>query len=322
MPRRSLRYVVLWIGLVLIVVPLGLIGGLAQDAPQPAPKRGAQVTDGTPSAGYLSTSAFNVGRRSLFIDCIGSGGPAIILETGFSQPGSAMDVLQNELARTNLTCTYDRAGLGRSGTAPEPRVASDVVADLHALLEAASVPAPYVLVGHSAGGVFVQLYARTYPDQVLGVVALNPVPPANEWLSQALPLMDAWEQSEEDAAYRGEGQSESIDWYASSNQLMVAPAPRPDIRFEMLISTIAQCRTPEDACNRTWDVYRTILEGVTAEWPQGNMTVLPVGFDIHVNAMPDTIAAIRRVIGDNATPAASPVMASPVASPVPATPVT
>lgn len=318
MPRRSLRSFASWIALILIAVPLGLMGGRAQDAQQPPPQRGSQTTFGTPAPGYLLASSFGIGPRTLFIDCIGSGGPTIILETGFSEPGSAMDMLQAELAKTNLTCTYDRAGLGRSGTAPEPRVASDVVADLHALLEIAKVPEPFVLVGHSAGGVFVQLYARTYPDQVLGVVAINPVPPATEWLAQALPLMDAWEQSEEQAAYRGEGQSESIDWNVSSNQLMVAPAPPRDMPFEMLISTTAQCRTPEDACNRTWEVYRTILEGVTAQWPQGKMTVLRVGFDIHINAMPDTITAIQRVIGTNATPAAAtPVAATPA---IPATP--
>lgn len=312
MPRRSLRLFALWTTLLLIVVPLGVIGSRAQDAPQPPPKRGAQTTtSGTPAPGYLSARAFNIGTRQLFIDCVGYGTPAIILETGFSQPGSAMDLLQTELSRTNLTCTYDRAGLGRSGAAPEPRVGSDVVADLHALLEAAQVPAPYVLVGHSAGGVFVQLYARTYPEQVVGVVAMNPVPPAPEWLSRALPLMDAWEQSEEEAAYRGEGQSESIDWNATANQLTAAPAPPPDMPFEMLISSTAQCRTPEDACNRTWEVYRMVLAQVTAQWPRGTMTVLRVGVDIHINAIPHAIAAIQRVIGTPAT------VVSPV---IPATP--
>lgn len=322
MRRRSPHSFAPWIALLLIVVPLGIISGVAQDGDRPPPRPGNQNTAGTPAPGYLDANAFDVGPRNLFIDCVGYGGPTIILETGFSEPGSAMDMLQTELSRTNLTCTYDRAGLGRSGSAPEPRVGSDVVADLHALLEAARVPAPYVLVGHSAGGVFVQLYARTYPDQVLGVVAMNPVPPAREWLAQALPLMDAWEQSEEEAAYRGEGQSESIDWNVTSNQLLAAPMPPRDMPFEMLVSSTAQCRTPEDACNRTWEVYRSILEGVTAQWPQGNMTVLRVGADIHVNALPDTIAAVQRVIGTNATPAAAPPApgATPGTPAVPATP--
>ncbi|CAA9566070.1 MAG: hypothetical protein AVDCRST_MAG87-1964 [uncultured Thermomicrobiales bacterium] len=309
MPRRSVRLFALWLALVAILVPAGLLSTRAQDPNRPPPVQGNTTRNGTPIAPYIYSSSFDIGPHNLFLDCVGAGGPAIILETGFSEPGAAMDMLQNELGRTNLTCTYDRAGLGRSGEAPEPRVASDVVADLQALLKLAGVPTPYVLVGHSAGGTFVQLYARTYPDQVLGVVAMNPVPPAGLWLPRALPLMDAWEQSEEEAAYRGEGQSESIDWNASGNQLLAAPASPPGMPFEMLISSNAQCRAPGDTCNRTWEVYRAIQQEVTAQWPQGTMTVLPVGVDIHVNAIPDVIRAIHRVIGPNATP----VVVAPVA---------
>jgi pimeloyl-ACP methyl ester carboxylesterase len=321
MPRRSVRLFVLWLALVAILVPAGLLTTRAQDPNRPPPVQGNTISNGTPLAPYFYSHSFDVGPYNLFLDCVGAGGPAIILETGFSEPGAAMDILQNELGRTNLTCTYDRAGLGRSGIAPEPRVAGAVVADLHTLLTLAGVPAPYVLAGHSAGGSFVQLYARTYPDQVLGVVAMNPVPPADRWLPQALPLMDAWEQSEEQAAYRGEGQSESIDWNTSGNQLLAAPAPPPGMPFEMLISSNSQCRAPGDACNRTWEVYRAIQEEVTAQWPRGTMTVLPVGVDIHVNAIPDVIGAIQRVIGPNATPVVvAPVV--PVASPPPGTPAT
>jgi len=320
MPRRSVRLFAIWLALVAILVPAGLLTTHAQDPNRPPPVQGNTTRNGTPIAAYLYARHFDVGEHNLYLDCVGAGGPAIILETGFSEPGSAMDLLQNELGRTNLTCTYDRAGLGRSGLALEPRVASDVVADLQALLRLAGVPAPYVLAGHSAGGAFVQLYARTYPDQVLGVVAMNPVPPANQWLPQALPLMDAWEQSEEEAAYRGEGQSESIDWNTSDNQLLAAPAPPPGMPFEMLISSAAQCRAAGDACNRTWPVYRAIQEEVAAQWPQGTMTVLPVGIDIHINAIPDAIGAIQRVIGPNATPAAVPV--APAAATPPGTPAT
>jgi pimeloyl-ACP methyl ester carboxylesterase len=59
--------------------------------------------------------------------------------------------------------------------------------DLHRLLGAADVPGPYVLVGHSAGGLLVQLYARTYPGDLAAVVAMNPVPSAGPWLAQAVP---------------------------------------------------------------------------------------------------------------------------------------
>ena len=80
-------------------------------------------------------------------------------------------------------CVYDRpgtllnaedtAGRSRSDPAPLPRTAQDVVADLHALLRAARVPGPYVLVGHSLGGLCVRLYATTYPEEVAGLVLVD-----------------------------------------------------------------------------------------------------------------------------------------------------
>jgi pimeloyl-ACP methyl ester carboxylesterase len=74
-----------------------------------------------------------------------------------------MSELQKPLARQYMTCAYDRANMGSSGTAPTPRTALMIVSDLHQLLQTADVAGPYVLVGHSAGGFFVQLYGRRYP---------------------------------------------------------------------------------------------------------------------------------------------------------------
>jgi len=89
----------------------------------------------------------------------------------------------------------------------------------------AEVPGPYVPVGHSAAGVFVQLYARTYPGEVVGVVAMNPVAPAGLWLERALPLMTDQERSDDEASNdRGEGEGEQFDWYTSFTQLDAAPA--------------------------------------------------------------------------------------------------
>jgi pimeloyl-ACP methyl ester carboxylesterase len=88
-----------------------------------------------------------------------------------------------EMARFTRVCAYDRPGTdavvddilqpSRSDPVPMPRGAESVVADLHALLGAAQVPGPYVLVGHSLGGLFVRLYAATYPDEVVGIVLVD-----------------------------------------------------------------------------------------------------------------------------------------------------
>jgi pimeloyl-ACP methyl ester carboxylesterase len=95
--------------------------------------------------------------------------------------GGAMRNLQLKLAEQTLTCSYDRANTGSRSPAPTPRTGQDFVEDLHALLVAANVPGPYVLVGYSAGGMFVQLYARKYADQIAGGLSLERQKPLSSW---------------------------------------------------------------------------------------------------------------------------------------------
>ena len=255
-------------------------GATAQEAVEATP--GSEMSD-----------SVNIGDRSLALECTGSGGPTVVLDHG--QDGSGVDLigLQHELARDTLVCRYDRAGLGQSDPVPFPRTAADAVADLHGLLSAAAVPGPYVLVGQSVGGVFVQLFARTYPEEVAGVVAMNAVPPAGPWLDRALALMTEQERAEEEAYYRGEGEGEQFDWYASFTELDAAPAP-PDVPFLVLISTIAQCESPDDVCGRTYGVYETVMRELADSWPQGRFVQIETGHEIFQS--PDAVIAIRRVI--------------------------
>jgi pimeloyl-ACP methyl ester carboxylesterase len=196
--------------------------------------------------------------RTLYMECRGSGSPTVVVEAGLGMPGDWMVDLQKPLARQYMTCTYDRANMGSSGKAPTPRTAGEIVSDLHQLLQTADVAGPYVLVGHSAGGFFVQLYGRRYPDEVVGVVALNAVPPAHPWLERVLPRFNKQERKEELAFYRGEDPAEQIDWLASSKELKKAPPP-PPVPFENVISTELQCEgeSEEDPgpCLKSYDIY-------------------------------------------------------------------
>jgi pimeloyl-ACP methyl ester carboxylesterase len=135
--------------------------------------------------------------RHLFLECHGQGTPTVILESGYhdsSDPWSLTDATRPAvgpavlpgLAATHRVCAYDRPGTlrytdpvaitDRSSPVPMPRTAKDVVGDLHALLAAAQVPEPYVLVAHSLGGLFARLYAQTYPDQVRALLFLDSFP--------------------------------------------------------------------------------------------------------------------------------------------------
>ncbi len=118
----------------------------------------------------------DVGSHQLHLLCTGAGSPTVILETGLGATSSAWALVQPSVAATTHVCAYDRAGLGWSQPGPEPRDARQIVTELHRLLEAAEVPGPYVLVGHSNGGLYSRLYASTYPTDVVGMVLVEATP--------------------------------------------------------------------------------------------------------------------------------------------------
>ncbi len=105
------------------------------------------------------------GRR-LALTRGGVGVPTVVLETGLGAESDEWESVQREVELFTQVCRYDRANRGRSDPAPKPRSAEDAVSDLRALLLAAAIPAPYVLVGHSLGGIIVRLYAHHYPREV------------------------------------------------------------------------------------------------------------------------------------------------------------
>ena len=134
---------------------------------------------------------FSVGDgRALFLRCAGEGSPTIILEAGGQDDSDTWGPAYgrpffDQLKRLSRTCAYDRANMGRSDPAPGPRYAQDSADDLAALLAAADVPGPYLLVGSSWGGNIVAPYAADHPDDVAGLVLLDVAYPSTE------PGMDA-----------------------------------------------------------------------------------------------------------------------------------
>ena len=120
----------------------------------------------------------DVGGRTLKLDCSGSGGPAVILESGGGGYGGyGWHMVQSEVAKFTSVCWYDRAGEGWSDPAPTARNSATVVHDLHELLQRAPVPGPYVLVGHSIGGEYVRVFAAKFRSEVAGVVLVDSTHP-------------------------------------------------------------------------------------------------------------------------------------------------
>jgi pimeloyl-ACP methyl ester carboxylesterase len=115
----------------------------------------------------------DVGGLSLHIHCVGAGSPVVVLDAGLGDDGSAWGQVQPEIGRFTRACVHDRAGTGYSSAAPRPHTTRQMVGELHALLQRAGLAGPYVLVGHSLGGLNARLYARQYPGEVVGMVLVD-----------------------------------------------------------------------------------------------------------------------------------------------------
>ena len=112
--------------------------------------------------------------RQMFINCIGGGAPAVIFDSGAGGDSTHWRGVREEVGKTTLACTYDRAGRGLSDPGPLPRDTAAVANDIDAMLTAASIPGPYVLVGHSLGSYNVRQFANTRFDKMAGMVLVDP----------------------------------------------------------------------------------------------------------------------------------------------------
>jgi len=119
----------------------------------------------------------DVGGRRLYVHCTGSGSPTVVLVSGLAETSVYWGGwIAPAVAQNTTVCAYDRAGQGWSDPPASPQDGLAVATDLHALLDHAQIPGPYVLVGHSTGGAYVRVFAARYPDQVAGIVFLDSQP--------------------------------------------------------------------------------------------------------------------------------------------------
>ena len=119
----------------------------------------------------------NVGGYRMHLYCIGQGSPTVVLDSGLGDSWLPWYKVQPAIAQFTRVCSYDRAGLGWSDASPHPRTSKVIAEELHALLHNAGMTGPFVLVGHSFGGMNVRMYARLFPAEVTGVVLVDSVHP-------------------------------------------------------------------------------------------------------------------------------------------------
>src|SRR5919201_576664 len=120
----------------------------------------------------------DVDGHRLHLRCTGSGTPTVVLEPAAGGVSSSLGWITPAVARDTRVCVYDRAGRGWSEPASTAQDGAQIATDLHALLQRGHVPGPYVLAGHSLGGLFVLTFAARYPDEVAGMVLVDSTAPA------------------------------------------------------------------------------------------------------------------------------------------------
>jgi pimeloyl-ACP methyl ester carboxylesterase len=120
----------------------------------------------------------DVGGHRLHLQCTGSGSPTVVLEPGAGATSADLELITPAVARDTRVCVYDRAGRGWSEPADTRQDATQVATDLHTLLHRGGVPGPYVLAGHSFGGLYVLTFAAHHPDEVAGMVLVDSTSPA------------------------------------------------------------------------------------------------------------------------------------------------
>lgn len=106
----------------------------------------------------------------------GSGRPAIVFESGFSDTYEYWNAVVATLSTKFETVRYNRAGVGHSPLNDKPRTAEEIATELHTALANAKVEPPYILVGHSAGGMYVRVFAHLFPADIAGMVLVDPAP--------------------------------------------------------------------------------------------------------------------------------------------------
>jgi pimeloyl-ACP methyl ester carboxylesterase len=134
---------------------------------------------------------YSVDGRQMHVYCSGVGSPTVVMEAGASSAWLTWRRLQPELSQLTRVCTYDRGGHGWSEPRSGPRDAETITRELHALLEQAGVQRPFVLAGHSAGGLYVREYAREFSTELAGIVLIDSSSP------QQIDELPGWRQSYE-----------------------------------------------------------------------------------------------------------------------------
>jgi pimeloyl-ACP methyl ester carboxylesterase len=215
-------------------------------------KQTSTPASGVPTPTILPNGLVDIGGRRLWFQCVGKGTPTVILEAGQGDTSYNWIKVQTGGDGSYRVCSYDRANLGESDAAPKPRTYLDMARDLHALLTNAYIEGPYILVGHSGGGLLIRVFRDQYPEEVAGLVLvdaahpdmgqrlLEGLPPKTLFESKALREWRIWLSYMSDSQGSAYQDQEGLDTKAN-NALVKAAKPLRDLPLVVI------SRSPDNA---------------------------------------------------------------------------
>lgn len=203
---------------------------------------------------------YSVGSYAMHIYCIGRGSPTVVLESGLGNDWLIWQKVQPPIAATNRVCSYDRAGLGWSAPRPGSRRASAIAEQLEGLLKQAGIDDKLILVGHSAGGLYVRAFAGLFPRSVAGLVFVEASSPEVFHASPSQPRQQLIAERHQEAPWLffkvATGLARLTDEYCNPNTSQRIPAVQDLARAE-------DCR-PEymNSWLGEWDDFESSAEQV------------------------------------------------------------
>ena len=220
----------------------------------------------------------------------------VVLDAGLGNELDVWSAVMTRVAEFTTVCAYNRAGLGTSDLRPPPHGAASAVDDLHALLGAAGLPAPYVLVGASFGGLDAQLYARRYPDETAGVVLVDAIAP--EWDRKLEAMLSPALVAERRAIPNGEDLTNE-DIRASELGLLSAP-PFPPVPLVVLRHGRPFEMGPDWPTAEVESLWTSLQEGLAAMSPQSALLLAATSSHRIHQDQPDLVADAIHAVADPA----------------------
>lgn len=235
-----------------------------------------------------------VGDHRLYVSCSGSGSPTVIMDSGLNMTIDSWGTVPSSVAQFTRVCIYDRAGLGESDRGPTPKTTQQVADELHLLLRNRGISGPYVVVGHSVGGLNVRLFASEHPDEITGMVLIDP---SHEDEYARIAALMPPEMKEKFLRHEGGGNHEKLNLLTGAEQVKRS-APIPPIPLCVLVATTNEFE-PEQAAlmDSLMSVHIELRSKLSQLSPKGKLIMVKdSGHFIQQEQPHAVIDAIRSVV--------------------------